>query len=551
MKIKNLIVMGLLAATMLIPVNSKANNIDATMARSTAREFLNHSANPSLRSAMATDLKLVHVEPSTGADRANAYYAFNINGGGFIIVAGEDRAPHILGYSDYGHLDFNRLPVNLGGLLASYSEEISYLQAHPKLTVSPTLRATNGDGVAPLIKSHWGQEYPYNQQCPVYNGELCVVGCVATAMSQVMHYWQYPTSSPEINAYYCSDLGETLPALPETSFNYSKMLNSYCHWDWGLSELIQDSYTAEEAEAVAKLARYCGQAVRMGYSPEGSGAYVSNQLSAMKTFGFNADAEDVNRDGWWGTYYSDQEWETLLRTELDAGRPILYSATDYSAGGHAFVCDGYNNEGLFHFNFGWYGTCDGWFVTTALNMTHRDGDQLHFNWSHEILTGIEPPAYCVINAEGFTATEGLLVLGESMDIMAKGVTIKTTHPNVNLQFSVCNEAGKRLVNSKAVNVTLNDFNQGDDVDGALTLPTTLGEGNYRLKLYYYISMPKAAVLINCEGGELNVVGHLAKYNAPFTIDDVTATINYLLNGTTYHILKIDDVTDLINYLLSH
>lgn len=550
MYFKRNIVLCLLTALVLIPLNASASNIDAATAKAAARNFLNHSSSPSLKSAAIADLKLVHVEPSTSAKLANAYYAFNITGGGFIIVSGEDRANQILGYSDQGHLDFNQLPSNLQALLRGYAEEISYLQSHPELEVSPAPQISSGNGVEPLIKSHWGQEWPYNQLCPVYQGEYCVVGCVATAMTQVMHYWQYPTSSPEINAYYCYDIGQSLEALPETQFEYSKMLLSYCHWDYDLHELIQDTYTEEQAQAVAKLARYCGQAVHMGYSPEGSGAYVSDQLTAMKNFGYTS-AEDVSRDSWWGTYYTDQEWEAMIRTELDAGRPILYSATDYSAGGHAFVCDGYNNEGLFHFNFGWYGTCDGWYVTTALNMTHRDGDDLHFNWGHEMLTNLVPPTYCVISSDYLTVSDGLLILGESIDTKATNVTIRTTHPYINLVFSLCNETGRRVASSSAVNVTLSSFNQGSDVAGTLTLPRTLEEGTYDLKLYYYVSMPRAAELIHCEAGQLTVTGNLAKYNAPFSIDDVTTLINYLLSGTHQGQISIDDVTALINYLLTN
>ena len=135
----------------------------------------------------------------------------------------------------------------------------------------------------------------------------------------------------------------------------------------------------------------------MGYSPEGSGAYVFAQLGAMQDFGYSDDAQDVTRSGWWGTpYYSTEEWEAMVKEELDQRHPILYSATDPAEGGHAFICDGYNAEGLLHFNFGWYGTCDGWYVSTALNMTHRSGDYLQFNSSHEMLLGVVPPNYCVI-----------------------------------------------------------------------------------------------------------------------------------------------------------
>ena len=169
------------------------------------------------------------------------------------------------------------------------------------------------------------------------------------------------------------------------------MLKSYCHWDYNTSSLVQDTYTDEQAQEVAKLGRYCGQAVQMDYSPEGSGAYTNDQLSAMKSFGYRSSAEYVQKSGWWNDNYTTAQWEAMIKTELDAGRPILYAANDPSAGGHAFICDGYNTEGKFHFNFGWYGTCDGWYVSTALNMTHRDGDYLRFNSGHEMLIGVEPP----------------------------------------------------------------------------------------------------------------------------------------------------------------
>lgn len=286
MSIKNSFKVACLLAIMAaICMSANAANIGANTARSMASEFLKHhlSARPgSINAPSISDIKLVYAEQSAIVDGGHDYYAFNINGGGFVIIAGEDRATNVLGYSDSGHLDFNNMPDNFKALLASYKEEIEWLQAHPDYQMTPMVRATGGGGVAPLIKSLWGQEMPYNLQCPIYDGEYCVVGCVATAMSQVMHYWQYPTTSPEISSYYCYDIGQTLPALPATNFEYNKMLLSYCHWDWDNSQLVQDTYTDDQAQAVAKLGRYCGQAVKMGYSPEGSGAYVSDQLAAMK-----------------------------------------------------------------------------------------------------------------------------------------------------------------------------------------------------------------------------------------------------------------------------
>ena len=397
MKISKLICAGVMIPIMAVSLNVNAGNINANAARAAASSFLKQhtSTSPgSLRAPAVADLKLAYTENSSVSTDANAYYAFNIDGGGFIIISGEDRASQVLGYSDRGHLDFMNLPDNFKALLRGYKEEIEYLQAHPELDVTPIIRSTGGNSVMPMIKTNWGQGMPYYLQCPVYNGEYCVVGCVATAMAQLMYYWRYPTSCSGLNSYYCYDIDQTVPTLSETTFNYNLMLPSYSHWDWDLGELIQDTYTEQQAQEVAKLSRYCGQAVHMGYSPEGSGAYVFNQLSAMIDFGYNEDARDIERESWWGTpNYTTAEWEAMLKEELDKRYPILYSANDPTAGGHAFICDGYNTDGLFHFNFGWYGTCDGWYVSTALNMIHRDGEELRFNSSHEILLDVVPPSY--------------------------------------------------------------------------------------------------------------------------------------------------------------
>lgn len=383
-----------LAALTMISLNASAGNITATAARTAANNFIKQqstSMSGTFRASSLSDLSLAHAEASKVVASANDYYAFNIKGGGFIIIAGEDRAPAVLGYSDKGQLDFNNLPYGLKGLLESYSREIEYLQKYEGDDLVPAPQSFNASaGVDPLIKTNWGQEDPYDWQCPIYQNEYCVVGCVATAMAQVMYYWKYPEGSNSIARYYCSSIRQYVPALPATTFDYNKMLLSYCHWDYNTGTLVQDTYTDEQAQEVAKLSRYCGQAVEMDYSPEGSGAYTWSQMSAMEEFGFRSSIQDVSRSGWWQSY-TTEEWEAMIKTELDAGRPILYSASDPSAGGHAFICDGYNTEGQFHFNFGWYGTCDGWYVSTALNMTHRDGEYLRFNSGHEMLIGIEPP----------------------------------------------------------------------------------------------------------------------------------------------------------------
>jgi len=544
MNIKKIMSLSSLALVTMLSFNASAGNVNVNAARAAANSFIKQQSAATFKAPGYADLKLAHAEASK-VDGANAYYAFNIDGGGFIIIAGEDRASTVLGYSDKGHLDFKNLPSNLKALLDGYKSEIEFLQIYKGddlVTVTPTLNATSG--VEPLIKTTWGQEMPYYLQCPMENDEYCVVGCVATAMAQVMYYWKFPTNSDAISGYGGGWWGGiTVPALPATTFDYSLMLPSYCHWDWDNSELIQDTYTTEQAQEVAKLSRYCGQAVEMDYSPEGSGAYTWNQLAAMKNFGYSNNAQLKSKSG------NTTEWESMIRTELEAGRPILYSASDPAAGGHAFICDGYNSSNYYHFNYGWYGTCDGWYLTTALNMIHRDGEELHFNSSHQMLTGVEPPSYCLLDVEAVDANSELLVLGENLRATAQNVTVRTTYRNAKLLFNLADENGNDVVNGNAVTLNPSTFVQGSNVNGTITLPTTLATGRYNVNLYYYISNASELNALGTAPGQLQVVGNLAKYNEPFTIEDVTNVVDYLLAGTKPG-LSINDVTTLIDYLLA-
>ena len=391
MNIKKSMSSLLLAALTMVSFQASAGYVSLNQARNAANNFIKQHASSQLNAPSMSDLKLAHAEASKVVEGANDYYAFNVKGGGFVIIAGEDRAPQVLGYSDKGQLDFNRLPYGLQGLLCGYKQEIEFLLNYEEDDLVTLPQSSSTKEVGPLIQTTWGQEDPYDWQCPMKNGEYCVVGCVATAMAQVMYYWKFPEGSNAIAGYtagwwWWDDDALTVEALPATTFNYNLMLLSYCHWNYNTSTLVQDTYTDAQAQEVAKLSRYCGQAVEMDYDPEGSGAYTWDQLQAMKDFGYKSTAQDITKSG-----YSTTQWEAKMKTELDAGRPILYSANDPNEGGHAFICDGYNSSNYFHFNLGWYGTCDGWYLSTALQMVHRSGDVLNFSSSHEMLIGVEPP----------------------------------------------------------------------------------------------------------------------------------------------------------------
>ena len=337
-----------------------------------------------------------------GEVSSDAFYVFNAdNGGGYVIVSGDDRTTEILGYSKTGNLDMDRLPENLKWWLDGYARQIEALgtSAQP-VKKTKTRGADSWDPVSPMIQTKWNQDYPYNMMCPDKNGldwrdtgfdkahlmtddQLdyhCVTGCVATAMAQVMYYYYGASESFDcdaIPAYQIDSKGWTMNALPATAFEWDKMKTTY-----------KGNETDESAEAVAKLFRYCGQAVEMDYnlySYGGSSAGVSPYHMAHY-FGFGKNAKDVMRYN-----YSLTDWESMIYEEVYNGHPVLYGGSSNS-GGHMFIVDGYDENGLFHMNWGWGGMSDGYYVLSLANPddlgagggTNKDG----YSWKQHAIIGL-------------------------------------------------------------------------------------------------------------------------------------------------------------------
>jgi len=315
------------------------------------------------------------------------FYVFNGERGGFIIVSGDDRTVDILGYADTGSFDITKIPDNMRWFLSGYAEQIASLgeddgsMPHYRAPENPT----ETTAVAPLMQTKWDQGSPYNKFCPPipFNGQpFPPTGCVATAMAQIMKYYKFPQTGTGNNCYtlpgnitqICADFGAT-------TYDWNNMLTSY----WG-------STTTQEQDAVATLMFHCGVSVNMCYacSENGSGAQSSAVSVALKKyFGYDPDILYVQRSN-----STDANWENMLKAELDAGRPVYYSGSN-NQNGHAFVCDGYNDDGKFHFNWGWGGYSDGYYKTTALN---PGGPQSgHFNYNQAAVIKIKPVEGTVVN----------------------------------------------------------------------------------------------------------------------------------------------------------
>ena len=295
---------------------------------------------------------------------ATCYYVFaNGEDKGFTIVSGDDRMPEVVGYSAQGTYDPDHLPANYVGFMKAYQETVEALlkgdaQVSGGLAEARQWRAERASSaaVAPLLGGiKWNQMAPYNNMCPSYNGtNRAVTGCVATAMAQVMMYYQYPKElKATIKAYTAKSYGIQIPEI-SSGATYD--------WDNMLPDYSKSDYNSAQADAVAKLMYHCGAAVKMNYGPS-SGANVTPIILATY-FGYDADLmQDLTR-----TVFTLQQWMTLIDNELKAKRPILYSGQS-SDGGHEFVCDGSDGKGLYHINWGWGGYQDGYFDLTILQPT--------------------------------------------------------------------------------------------------------------------------------------------------------------------------------------
>lgn len=279
---------------------------------------------------------------ATTASRSDAYYVFNNDAGGFVIIAGDDAVTPVLGYTSTGSFDAENLPDGLKDLLKSYERQIAALGDNYAANRTATRAAFTGEKL--LKTAEWNQYAPFNKYTP----NNYVTGCVATAGAIVMKHHGYPAKGTGSHSYTWN--GKTLTANFEHDYDWANMPAKY------------DGTNDAAFDGVARLMADLGVAVEMQYAKSGSGAYIGNMISALqKYFGYSKLTHLA--------YIYDMEaeaWNAKLRGEIDANRPILYSASDASAGGHSFIIDGYKDES-FSVNWGWGGYCNGFYRIGALN----------------------------------------------------------------------------------------------------------------------------------------------------------------------------------------
>lgn len=378
-------IITIIIAVICFPVVLSARQLTEQEAMERALQYMNRGKSfaPSRDMAAPAKLEVAPVE-------AEKIYTFNMEGGGYVIASADSRALPVLGYSTTGRIDWSCMPDNMRSWLKHYDEAIATLGSRNDfldgeqtstssfgqgVTTARQSRRAERTAVEPLIKTHWNQREPYWDQVPTYQGpdpnlrdKQCFTGCVATAVAQVMNYWQWPKEVPDGLPAYDYDIDYNgsnytwhIGALPPTRFRWDLMLNDYYVRN---EETQQDDPlgTDEQRKAVATLIRYCGQALKTTYNPNGSGAYSFEIPEVLiDYFDYNTPKfiSHVN-------FPDIDKWEEIIYGELAAGRPMIYRGVS-DQGGHSFVCDGYDGNGLFHINWGWGGSGDGYFALAVLN----------------------------------------------------------------------------------------------------------------------------------------------------------------------------------------
>lgn len=311
-----------------------------------------------------------------GSSQDGCYYVFNIGTNeGFVIVSGDDRTPAVLGYSDKGSFDMDRLPSNVAAWLEGYADQIRYLRkkasAEPTAPVSvrsdaPLMTMTRAPwavkkeprpAISPMITSKWDQFSPFNDLCPVVDGQHCVTGCIATALAQIMYYHKWPqAATTEIPGYTVKGKSVSYPGLPATTFNWAAMTDN-------------PATGTPAGDAVAKLMQYCAFGCQADFGINNTSIFNNEPENALKNyFGYGSGVKYLERG-----IYKDDDWEELIYTELAAQRPVIYTGQSYIAelddyAGHAFVVHGYK-DGYYAVNWGWGQsvTVDGYYKLDALD----------------------------------------------------------------------------------------------------------------------------------------------------------------------------------------
>lgn len=364
-----------------------AGNVDVVKAQRIGEKFMKESTSFRNRNV---SLELVYTY--SDAEGTPYIYTFNVGGSGFVAVSAEDRVKPILAYSTEGTFSAENIAPAFNLTVKSYTDEIQYIRENnverlsdiedewTRVEKTGRVKENRNTRTVPiLLETLWNQNYPYNALCPEDGGGSgghVYAGCVATAMAQVMKYFNNPVQGTGSHSYTPGGWG--YPYYPTQTANFGETFYNFER----MPMQLDSTSTEEDIFYIAQLQWHCGVGVEMMYGPDGSGAYSEDVPNVIGSyFGYNPDAEVLYKDWYWKDDFSE-----MLKSELDLGRPLYYSGQDDGGGGgHAFVCDGYDENDFFHFNWGWDGKDNAWCAMGALNTT-----KYAFNTYNSVVQGFYP-----------------------------------------------------------------------------------------------------------------------------------------------------------------
>ena len=345
---------GFLVLTLLLSATANyADNVDFNAALRIARTYVNISKKA------AMNLKTRAAATTT----QQPYYVFNDDTGkGFVVVAGDDKMGEVLAYSHEASIDMANLNPEARYLFDSYRQVYEELGNNKTLTTRAGAATKAADAVQPLLKSKWGQDYPYSKQTQY------VTGCVATAVAQVMYYHRWPAQGKGQESYKVT-FDNTVRSADFTKSHYD--------WDNMLPDYNRRNVTTKQEDAVALLMNDVGIATNMQYTDRVSGTQSYMAERALRNY-FDYDASMVTRAN-----EGVDNFIEIVKKELRNGFPLYISGDSRSGGGHAWVCDGFDKDDKFHMNFGWNGQADGYYSLATLSVTSTgsefNGAQHSFN----------------------------------------------------------------------------------------------------------------------------------------------------------------------------
>ncbi|MCD4652145.1 MAG: C10 family peptidase [Candidatus Cloacimonetes bacterium] len=333
-----------------------------------------HWLNPLTDRDISNEMNTIML--TSDSNGVTLFYTCSFEQGGFVLVAADDTSIPVLGYDTSAFVATDNPAPAFQWFINNYKRELNWLtetqastsetrQQWDRLLANPYPHEIFRD-VLPLLSTEWNQDNPWNSACPTANsgpGGHMYAGCVAVSMAQIMKYWQHPTQGVGSNSYYLPGYGTVSANFGTTTYQYNQMQNT------------------TSTPATELLLFHCGVAADMDYHDDGSGAYSSDAANALRNnFLYSSALTLQSKDD-----YTNIGWESLLCSELEAGRPLYYGG-DSNTGGHAWVCDGYQNNNYFHMNWGWSGTYNGYYYLNNLNPDNTSP----FDSGQEAMIGVEP-----------------------------------------------------------------------------------------------------------------------------------------------------------------